>query len=77
MSDLVKRQYRGAADRAHADTELALSRVRETVNALDAGSVAYTPDDASNWAAPAPTTLHEAVERLAAAVDGLLGGDIP
>jgi hypothetical protein len=32
----------------------------------DAFGLAYTPGDASDWAAPAPTTLQEAIDRLAA-----------
>lgn len=61
MSDLVKRQYRGAADRAHADTELALRLVRAD---LTGDSLEFIPDDSAQWAG-APTTIGEALNRLA------------
>jgi len=69
MSDLPKRQYRGVADRSHADTELALSRVRAGIDAVDA-SIAYSPAAPGDWASPAPTTVSEALDRLAAANTG-------
>ena len=37
----------------------------------------YTPGDSTLWASPAPTTQDEALNRLAAAVAGLLAGTIP
>lgn len=36
----------------------------------DAFGVAYTPSVAGNWAAPPPTTVQEALDRLAAATPG-------
>lgn len=68
MSDLVKRQYRGAADRAHADTELALSRLRADAESATADGALYTPANPTDWAVPRPTTLIEAIDRLCAAV---------
>ncbi len=38
---------------------------------------AYTPALSGNWAGPLPTTQTEALDRIAAAVAGLLGGPIP
>ena len=46
-------------------------------NLLDLASVPYTPATAANWASPAPTNLASAVNRLAAAVAGLLTTAIP
>ena len=37
----------------------------------------FTPETSSDWAAPAPSTLVDAVNRLASAVAGLLGNPIP
>jgi len=34
---------------------------------LSAEDISYTPGDASDWVSPAPTTLAEALDRLAAA----------
>ncbi len=45
-----------------------------TAYVTTAGYIAGTPGD---WAATAPTDLNNAIDRLAAAVEGLLGGPIP
>lgn len=37
----------------------------------------YTPGDPTNWVNPAPETVQDALDRLAAAVKGLLGSKIP
>jgi hypothetical protein len=37
----------------------------------------FTPGNASDWAAPAPTTLKEAIDRIAAALKIQLGNEIP
>lgn len=63
MSDLPKRLYRGTADRAHADTELALSRMRR-----DLQTQAYSPADTADWADPPPTTIAEAIDRIVASL---------
>lgn len=39
--------------------------------------IGYTPQTIDNWQAPAPDNVHDAIERLAAAVSGLLVGPIP
>lgn len=36
----------------------------------------YTPATPSNWATPRPTTIQEAIDRIAAAVEILSGGPI-
>ena len=36
-------------------------------------AAAYTPADASLWSSPAPTTIQEALDRLAVAVEGAHG----
>jgi hypothetical protein len=43
----------------------------------EARSLAYTPVSAAFWAAPAPTTIQNAVDRLSVAVRGLLTASIP
>ena len=70
MSDLPKRGYRGVADRQHADTELALKRVRDSMGALAAADIAYTAGDAAQWDATAgpPTTVADALDRIAVAI---------
>lgn len=68
MSDLVKRRYAGTADRAHADTELALSRLRTDAAAATAEAALYTPANPTDWASPRPTTIIEALDRIVAAV---------
>ena len=37
----------------------------------------YSPATPGNWASAAPSTISSAIDRLAAAVHGLLGGVIP
>lgn len=61
MSDLQKRRLPGAIDRTHADIEAAFARQR-----TDLQTQAYAPGGAANWTAPAPTTVTEALDRLAA-----------
>jgi hypothetical protein len=51
-----------------------------TVNTIKAALdevMAYTPANGANWTDPDPTTVRSALDRLAAAVAGLLGGPIP
>ena len=38
----------------------------------EGGNIAYTPSTSSHWASPAPTTIFQAINRIAAAVYGLL-----
>lgn len=66
MSDLTKRGYRGADDRQHADTELALKRVRDDINA----TAAYTVGASASWAGTPPATIAEAIDRIAAYIAG-------
>jgi len=68
VSDLGKRRYAGGGDRLHSDMELGLKRIRDDINA----TAAYTPAVASDWVAPLPTTIGDALNRLAAA-----GGTTP
>lgn len=37
------------------------------MTSLDASEISYSPGDAADWVSPAPTTLAEALDRLAAA----------
>jgi hypothetical protein len=39
--------------------------------------IAYTPGDATKWAATAPATVQAALDRMAAAVERILGHAIP
>lgn len=47
------------------------------VNATQSNALGYTPGTPGNWAGPVPTTAQQAFDRLAAAVEGLLGHPIP
>ena len=64
-ADLIKRRLPRGLDRGHADTELALSRLRN-----DLQTQAYAPAIPGNWNDPPPTTVQEALDRLAAANPG-------
>ena len=45
---------------------------------VSAGSVAYTPGDGADWVDPDPTTVGEAIDRIAARVSSLaLGLGVP
>ena len=46
--------------------------LHQDVSGLSASDIAYTPSNSSNWVSPAPTTLQQALDRLAAA-----GGTTP
>lgn len=46
-------------------------------SADQAAALSYTPGTPGDWAPTAPTTQGEALDRLATAVAGLLGGPIP
>lgn len=51
-----------------------------TVNTVKAAldeTMAYTPADGSKWTDPDPTTIRSAIDRIAAALNTLLGGPIP
>lgn len=68
--DLQKRRLPGVHDRTHADVEAALARQRRDFeDAAEAGE-AYSPAAPGDWADPPPTTLREALDRLAAANTG-------
>lgn len=45
----------------------ALDGLHQDMSGLDAGDVAYTPSSAASWVSPAPTTVQQALDRLAAA----------
>lgn len=71
MSDLPKRGMSLALDLLHADSELGLKRVRD-----DIPDAAYEPADPSDWDG-SPSTLKEAVDRLAKAISsGTTGSPI-
>jgi hypothetical protein len=46
-------------------------------NADQAGELSYTPTDPADWTNPDPTTVKQAIDRISAAVVGLLSGPIP
>lgn len=43
------------------------TQIHQTVTSLDATEIAYTPGDSTDWVSPAPRTVAEALDRLAAA----------
>lgn len=51
----------------------AFNKINENFTELYS-DVSYVPDDPTQWTDPAPTTLAEAIDRLAAAVYVLNGG---
>lgn len=68
MSDFSTLALDGAVGLLQGNVEAALSRVRKDVDAKTDGS--YTPANAADWASPPPTTIAEALDRLAAANPG-------
>lgn len=48
-----------------------------TVNQPDASVIPYTPTTGGDWVDPDPETVQEALDRIASAVEGLLGAPIP
>jgi hypothetical protein len=58
MSNFSKSQMGGGAGRLQAEMERAFAR-------LDAERIGYEPADASVWAGTPPSTLAEAVSRIA------------
>jgi hypothetical protein len=50
--------------------------VNSTGTSVMGGSGSYAPAVPTNWASPAPTTIAEALDRIAAKL-GTLGGDLP
>jgi hypothetical protein len=44
-----------------------LDGLRGDMTRLSASDIAYTPGDSTDWVSPAPTTLAQALDRLAAA----------
>lgn len=56
-------QHQRAFDGVAADMDDLDGRI----TALDASQVAYTPADSADWVSPAPTTVADAIDRLAAA----------
>lgn len=69
MSDFSKSQMGGGAGRLQAEMERAFAR-------LDAARIGYTPDDEAVWAGTPPSTLAEAVSRIALHVSGAAVGPI-
>lgn len=49
----------------------------QLARAADATALPYTPANPLLWVGPAPTNVEDAIERIAAAVSGLLVGPIP
>jgi hypothetical protein len=67
---------------AHGSLQRTFDGVRADIDALAATAIAYTPGDATDWVAPAPTTVQQALDRLAeearrARVADGLSGPIP
>jgi hypothetical protein len=64
MPDLPKRRLPLGTDRFHADTEEAFSRLRTDVS----NDMVYTPADVADWSGTAPSSLQDALDRIAAAL---------
>ena len=63
-----------------SDAEADISQLQSDVTALQASEGAagpYTPGDGADWVDPDPTTIQQALDRIAAAVEGLLTSPIP
>lgn len=60
MAGLPKRNYGEQGGRLLAD-------MRRSQADAEAEAASYTPDDPSQWASPPPTSLREALDRLARA----------
>lgn len=69
---LPSRGYTGASAQLHGDLERALGTMGGEISATQT----YSPSNASHWASPAPSTLAEAIDRLAAAYVAAHGGTI-
>ncbi len=54
-----------------------LSASNITVNSLTGSHLFFSASNPSIWSPPAPTTIADAINRLAAAVNGILSGTIP
>lgn len=59
-------------EQLEANVRRALDQGHGQLGALDATDIAYAPGTPSNWVSPAPTTVQQALDRLAAA-----GGTVP
>lgn len=57
-----------------ANVNYSLGNITHQWNKLYVNSISYTANLSSNWTNPAPTTISEAVDRLAAVVKALNGG---
>jgi hypothetical protein len=57
----------GAHQRALGEVARDVGSIEEQIGALDASQIAYTPTTSGDWVAPAPTTVQDALDRLAAA----------
>lgn len=66
MADLPRRLGALLGD----DVERGLANVRADLRAT---KIAYTPGDSTNWASPAPTTVQQALDRIADLVVTLNG----
>lgn len=47
------------------DVQSALDALGQDVSGLSASDIAYTPANAGDWTAPLPTTVADALDRLA------------
>lgn len=66
MADFTRRALPGIQGLLQGDIEEAFNKVRGDVDGKQSAS--YTPATAGDWAAPPPTTIQEAIDRLVAAV---------
>lgn len=74
MSYFSKKNYGSPVSAAlQGDVERALVGVRADITAAST----YAPGDPASWASPAPTTLADALDRLAAYLATVGGSPVP
>lgn len=63
---IPKRDYGGLGNKLHADINRSMHSIDERI----AATSTYTPATPGDWADPPPSTIAEALDRLAAAFAG-------
>lgn len=73
---LPSRAYTGSTAQMHGDLERALGTLGSEINSAQSAAESYSPGNASHWSSPAPSTVAEAIDRLAAAYVAAHGGTV-
>lgn len=66
-----------ASQHLHGAQQRVLDKMATDLDTMETDVESYTPSTAGDWADPQPTTQDEALDRLAAAVAGLLTTPVP